>query len=284
MLALNQDFPLLLPTVLEHGAANFGTVPIVAHGQDDIVRTDYARSALRTRRLASSLARIGLKADQFAGSLAWNTHRHFELFYAVSGIGAVLHTANPRLPPEQIAYTINFTGYRVLFIDLETLALAEALAPRLEQVEQYVVMTPRASMPVTNLPGLLCYEDLIDAGDDGFNWPDLDERSACALCFTSGTTGAPKGALYSHRGTVLSALSTGAGNGWGLSADDAIIAIPGFFHCNGWAVPFFGPMYGAKLVMPGRRMDTPFLHRLIVDEGVTAGPGVPTIWLSILEY
>jgi fatty-acyl-CoA synthase len=139
-------------------------------------------------------------------------------------------------------------------------------------------------MPATNLPEVICLEDLIDAGDPGFNWPVLDERTACVLCFTSGTTGDPKGALYGHRGTVLSAMSTGAGNGWALSADDAIIAIPGFFHCNGWAVPFFGPMYGAKLVLPGRRADTAWLHRLIVEEDVTAGPGVPTIWLAMMEH
>jgi fatty-acyl-CoA synthase len=139
-------------------------------------------------------------------------------------------------------------------------------------------------MPTTVLPNVSCYEDLIDAGDADFVWPVLDERSACLLCFTSGTTGDPKGALYSHRGTVLSAMSTGAGNGWSLSADDAILAIPGFFHCNGWAVPFFGPMYGAKLVLPGRRADTAWLHQLIVDEGITVGPGVPTIWLSMLEH
>jgi len=284
MLGLNQDFPLLLSGVLEHGAANFAAVPVVSYGPNEAVRTDYARTAIRARRLAGSLRGLGLGPEVFAGSLAWNSHRHLELFYGMSGIGAVLHTANPRLPPEHIAYTINFTGYRTLFIDLDTLALAETLASRLETVQQVIVMAPRDSMPATNLPGVICYEDLIDAGDTDFAWPSFDERSACLLCFTSGTTGAPKGALYNHRGTVLSAMSTGAGNGWGLSADDGIIAIPGFFHCNGWAAPFFGPMYGAALVMPGRRMDTAWLHRLIVEEGVTAGPGVPTIWLSMLDH
>jgi fatty-acyl-CoA synthase len=284
MLGLNQDFPLLLSSVLEHGAANFADVPVVSINRDEHIRLDYRTASARARRLASGLRRLGFGPDTMAGSLAWNSHRHFELFYGVTGLGAVLHTANPRLPPAQIRYAINFSGYRTLFVDLDTIELAESLAPGLPSVRRYIVMAPRDSMPATSLPDVTCYEDLIDSGDPDFVWPALDERSACLLCFTSGTTGDPKGALYSHRGTVLSAMSTGAGNGWGLCADDAILAIPGFFHCNGWAVPFFGPMYGAKLVLPGRRADTEWLHRLIVDEGITAGPGVPTIWLSMLDH
>ena len=284
MLGLNQDYPLLLPTVLEHGATNFGTTEVVSHGRGESVRTDYARTAIRARRLADSLVRMGFGPDVFAGSLAWNSHRHLELFYGVSGIGATLHTANPRLAPDAVVYTINFTGYRTLFIDLDTLALAEELAPRLESVREYVIMAPRDAMPTTHLPGVICYEDLIDAGSPDFPWPVLDERTAALLCFTSGTTGAPKGALYSHRGTVINALSTGGGNDWGLSADDSILAVPGFFHCNGWAIPFFGPMYGAKMVIPGRLMDTAWLHRLIVEENVTVAPGVPTLWIPLQDY
>jgi acyl-CoA synthetase (AMP-forming)/AMP-acid ligase II len=284
LFGLNQDFPLLLSSVLEHGAANFGDVPIVSVNRDEHARLDYRTAAERARRLGSSLRRLGLGPDTMAGSLAWNSHRHFELFYGLTGLGAVLHTANPRLPPAQICYTINFAGYRTLFVDLDTIELAERLAPELTAVRQYVVMAPRGSVPTTNLPDVIYYEDLTDAGDQDFAWPTLDERTACLLCFTSGTTGDPKGALYSHRGTVLNAMSTGAGNGWGLSADDAILAIPGFFHCNGWAVPFFAPMFGAKLVMPGRRADTEWLYRLIVEEGITVGPGVPTIWLSMLDH
>ncbi len=284
MRGLNQDFPLLLSSVLEHGATNFGDVPLVSLGRDETARLNYRIVAARARSLASALRRLGHGPDTMAGSLAWNSHRHFELFYGVTGLGSVLHTANPRLPPAQICYTINFAGYDTLFIDLDTIELAKSLAPRLSEVRRYVVMASREAIPATNLPQVLCYEDLIASGDPDFAWPDLDERTACLLCFTSGTTGDPKGALYTHRGTVLSAMSTGAGNGWGLCADDAIIAIPGFFHCNGWAVPFFGPMYGTKLVLPGRRADTEWLYRLIVEEGITAGPGVPTIWLSMLDH
>lgn len=284
MLGLNLDYPLVLSTIIEHAAATFGDTELVSHGRAEATRSNYRDAARRSRRLASSLRRLGVEPGGFVGSLAWNTHRHFELFYGVGGIGGVLHTANPRLPPEQILYTINFTSYRTLFIDLDTLALAEQLAPRLETVDRFVLMASRNDMPATRLANVVCYEDLIEAGDPSFAWPELDERSACMLCFTSGTTGQPKGVLYSHRGTVLSALSTGGGNGWALSANDVVLGLPGFFHCNGWAVPFLAPMYGAKLVLPGRRADDAWLHCLIVDEGVTIGAAVPTIWLGLLEH
>jgi 3-(methylthio)propionyl---CoA ligase len=284
MLGLNLDYPLVLSTIIEHAAATFGDTELVSHGDAEATRSNYREAAQRSRRLASSLRSLGVQAGGLVGSLAWNTHRHFELFYGVSGIGGILHTANPRLPPEQILYTINFTGYRTLFIDVDTLALAERLAPRLETIDRFVLMTSRNDAPATSLANVSYYEDLIDAGDPSFTWPELDERSACMLCFTSGTTGQPKGVLYSHRGTVLSALSTGGGNGWALSANDVVLGLPGFFHCNGWAVPFLAPMYGAKLVLPGRRADDAWLHRLIVDEGVTIAAAVPTIWLGLLEH
>jgi acyl-CoA synthetase (AMP-forming)/AMP-acid ligase II len=284
MQGLNQDLPLLLSSVLEHGATTHGDVKVIGRYTNETVDTSYAVLESRARQLTSALVGLGYGPDRFVGSLAWNTHRHLELFYGVSGAGAALHTANPRLPPAQIAYAINFTGYQTLFIDADTLALAEQLAPRLPTVRRYVLMAPSGPLPPTSLPSLLSYEDLLASGDPGFAWPVLDERSACLLCFTSGTTGDPNGALYSHRGTVLNALSTGGGNAWGLSADDAIIAIPGFFHCNGWAVPFFGPMYGAKLVLPGRRADSGFMHDLIVAHGVTVAPGVPTIFLDLLRH
>ncbi|HVZ08917.1 AMP-binding protein [Rhodopila sp.] len=284
MLGLNLDCKLLLSTVIDHAAANYGDTEVVSCGRAETVRTNYRATAARARRLASALSHLGLGPGGFVGSLAWNTHRHFELFYGVSGCGGVLHTANPRLPPEQVLYAVNFTGYRTLFIDLDTVALAEQLAPGLETVSQFVVMAQRDAMPDTALPNVLCYEDLIDSGDPGYEWADLDERTACSLCFTSGTTGKPKGVLYSHRGNVLSALSSGGGNAWAVSADDAILGIPGFFHCNGWAVPFLAPMYGAKLVLPGRRADDEWLHRLIVDEGITVTAAVPTIFLGLLDH
>lgn len=284
MLGLNLDYPLLLSTVIEHAAATFGDTELVSCHQAETIRSNYREAAARSRRLASSLRRDGLINGGFVGSLAWNTQRHFELFYGVSGAGGVLHTANPRLPPEQILYTINFSGYRTLFIDADTVTLAEQLAPRLDSIERFIVMAARRDMPATSLRNVQCYEDLIGAGDEAFAWPALDERSACALCFTSGTTGQPKGVLYSHRGTVLSALSTGGGNGWALSANDTVLGIPGFFHCNGWAVPFLAPMFGTKLVLPGRRADSEWLHHVIVSENVSIAAAVPTIWLGLLEH
>ena len=284
MQGLHQHHPLLISAILEHAATNHADVALVSHSGGETVRTDYARLAARARRLASALAADGLGPDAFCGSLAWNTHRHLELFYATSGIGAVLHTANPRLAPVQIIYTINFTGYSTLFIDLDTVALAETIAPSLTTVRRYVIMTAREYMPPTSLPNAVCYEELLASGAAHFSWPMLDERTASTLCFTSGTTGDPKGALYSHRGIVLSALSSGGGNNWALSADDGILALPGFFHCNGWAIPFLAPMYGTRLVMPGRNMDTAFMHRLITEEDITVGPAVPTIWLQMLDY
>jgi 3-(methylthio)propionyl---CoA ligase len=284
MQGLHQDFPLLLSTVLDHAAANYADVQVVSHCAGEETRLTWRETAIRARCLASALRAEGVGEGQFVGSLAWNTHRHLELFYGVAGAGAALHTANPRLSSDNIAYSINFTCYTTLFIDPDTVALVESLAPRLEHVRRYVMMCARDRMPTTSLPNVVCYEDLIEAGDPAYTWPNLDERTACALCFTSGTTGLPKGALYTHRGIVLSALSTGGGNCWDLSADDCIIALPGYFHCNGWAIPFLAPMYGAKLVMPGRRMDTPFLHKLIMAEDVTVGPAVPTIWQDMLAH
>jgi len=202
MLGLNLDYPLLLSTIIDHAAASFGETEIVSCSRGETVRTNYRQAAERSRRLAASLQRLNLGSSGFVGSLAWNTRRHFELFYGASGAGLALHTANPRLPPGHIIYTINFTGYRTLFIDHDTVPLAEQLAPRLATVDRFIIMAAREDMPATSLSNVACYEDLIGEGDPGYAWPALDERSACALCFTSGTTGQPKGVLYSHRGTV----------------------------------------------------------------------------------
>jgi acyl-CoA synthetase (AMP-forming)/AMP-acid ligase II len=284
MLGLMQDHPLLLSSVLDHAERTYPDVEVISHNASGERRSTYAETATRARRLASSLMCLGIGYGGMVGSLAWNTHRLLELFYAAPGIGAVLHTANPRLSVEQIAYCINQAGYRHLFVDPESLDLAEQIAPLLSTVTEFVILADAADMPPTRLAGTICYEDLIEAGDADFAWPVFDERTASTLCFTSGTTGNPKGVLYSHRGTLLSALATSGGNGWAVSQFDSILAIAPFFHCNGWAMPFFAPMVGAKLVLPGRAMDNPHLHRLIVEEAITASAAVPTILLGLIEH
>jgi fatty-acyl-CoA synthase len=229
MQSLNQDLPLLLSSILEHGATTFGDVKVIGRYGGENMDYDYARLGARARQLASALQLLGYGSDRFLGSLAWNTHRHLELFYAATGVGATLHTANPRPPGGANRLRDQFLWLPNTVIDTDTLALAEQLTPQLETVRRYVVMAPAGALPQTSLPELLSYEDLLASGDAGFTWPALDERTVCLLCFTSGTTGAPKGALYSHRGTVLNALSTGGGNAWGSARTMRLLRFPGSF-------------------------------------------------------
>ncbi|HEY0301769.1 MAG TPA: AMP-binding protein, partial [Rhizomicrobium sp.] len=284
MLGLVQHQPLMLIAFLEHAAQNYPDVCVVERDGDRTMRTSYRETAARTRRLASGLLKRGIAPGDLVGSLAWSTQRHFELLYAVPGIGATLHTANPRLSDDHISYSIHHARERVLFVDRECVVQAERLAPRLPNVVTYVVMADRSEVPSANLPGLVYFDDIVADGDDSFEWPQFDERTASTVCFTSGTTGDPKGAVYSHRGSYLSTLAIAAPNVWGVGSDDAIIATAAFFHCNGWGAPYLAPMAGAKLVLPGRDHDAASLRQLIVDEGVTVGPGVPTIWHGIAEH
>jgi fatty-acyl-CoA synthase len=204
--------------------------------------------------------------------------------YAVPGIGAALHTANPRLSTEHLVYTINHAGSTILFVDADCLNQIEELAPSLTSVETFVVMADRSDVRARRLPNVVYYEDLLREGDEQFQWPALDERTASTLCFTSGTTGDPKGILYSNRGSYLSSLAISAPNVWSLAAADAVIVIAPFFHCNGWGGPYIAPMNGARLVLPGRALDGASLQRLILQEGATVGPAVPTVWHAIAEH
>ena len=226
-----------------------------------------------------------MKPGERIGTLAWNDHRHLELYYAIAGSGMICHTINPRLYPEQVSYIVNHAEDRYLFVDPLVMPLVEKLWPTFEDVEGVVVMTDEAHMPPSELPNVICYETLIADESDEFEWPMFDENTASALCYTSGTTGNPKGVLYSHRSVVLHAYAGCLPDVLGFSGHDCALMVVPMFHVNGWGIPYSGIMVGAKIVMPGPKMaDGEALHALIAREQVTIASGVPTIWLALLAY
>jgi len=285
---LIMDLPLMISGAIEHAAAYHGETEIVARTiEGTIHRYTYAEAHARTKRLAKALRRLGLKPGDRVGSLAWSTHRHFEMFYGVSGSGAVLHPINPRLFPEQIVYIVNHAEDVWLFVDAATLPLVEAIAPRLMTVKGCVLMTDRSRMPArTTLDNLLCYDDLLEAETEDYAWPSFDERSASSICYTSGTTGDPKGVVYSHRSSVLVSLLftewvyRGAANG----SMEALMSLAPMFHANGWYFPYVAPITGSKLVLPGRNYEPHMLYELFEGERVTITCGVPTMWLILIDW
>ncbi|MSO76399.1 MAG: long-chain-fatty-acid--CoA ligase [Alphaproteobacteria bacterium] len=280
MLGLMQDHSLAVGSVLPFAERQFGHVEVVSGA----TRLTYGSLAGRVRRLAAGLVALGVRPGDMVTTLAWNTHRQLELFHATAALGAVLHTANPRLGPDQLAYTIGHAGSGLLFADLDGLALCEPIADRLTRIKGTVLLCDPAAMPAAcRLPDPISYDALLEAADAPLP-PPPDERAAAYLCYTSGTTGLPKGALYSHRACMLSSLSLMQPNGWNLGADDVVLAVPPLFHCVGWGVPFMAPMVGAKLVLPGRDLDPARLLDLIEGEGVTMSLGVPTIWQGLLDH
>lgn len=285
MFGLVQHHPLLLSSTLRHGAECYGDREIVSHDSGGETRLTYVEADARARRLASSLGEIGIRPGGMAGGLAWTTHRYLELFHAVPGIGAVLHTANPRQPARLLAAAIRQCGYETLFIDADTADLAAEILPLAPDLKRFVMLADKAATAdLPPLPGLHWQEDLIAAGDPAFAWPEFDERTASTLCFTSGTTGEPKGALYSHRGTMLNVLAEASPNALGFSAKDTALAISPFFHCNGWGLPYLAPMTGASLVLPGRDLTPAHIQSLIRQEGVTFAGAVPTVWIDVIRH
>jgi 3-(methylthio)propionyl---CoA ligase len=286
MNGLMMDVPLLVSHLIEHADRHHGDAEIVSRRvEGDIHRYTYRDAHRRARQLANALKRLGAKRGDRIASLAWNGHRHFELFFATSGAGMVMHTVNPRLFPEQIAWIANDAQDTFLFVDLTFMPLVEKLRPAMKTLQGVVLMTDRAHMPAaTGVRDLLCFEDLVAAESDDFAWPVLDENSASGLCYTSGTTGNPKGALFSHRSTVLHAYGTCLPDVMGLSALDSVLAVVPMFHANAWGIPYSAPMVGAKLVFPGAALDGKSLHELFEHEKVTFSAGVPTVWLGLLQY
>jgi acyl-CoA synthetase (AMP-forming)/AMP-acid ligase II len=281
MLGLMSERPLLISSIITHAATYHGDVQIVSRTvEGPIHRYTYRDAESRSKQLARALLRLGIEPGDRVATLAWNTFRHFELYYAISGIGAVCHTINPRLFDDQIVYIVNHAADRLLFVDTTFLPLVERLAPRLPSDCRIVLMTDAENMPSTKLPVLPCYEQLIEAEDADFTWPEFDERTAASLCYTSGTTGHPKGALYSHRSTVLHAFGISLPDAISISAADVVCPVVPLFHACGWGIPHAVPMNGAKLVLPGPRLDGASLHELFEAEGVTYALGVPTVWLG----
>ncbi len=287
MLGLMQTRPLMISSIIQHAARNHASTEIVSMtAEAGLHRITYGEIERRMRRLVRALQRLGVKEGDRVGTLAWNGYRHLEAYYAAPGMGAMYHTINPRLGVEDVSYIIEDAGDAVLFADVSFAPLIEALAPRIA-VPHIVMMTDPANMPdLTLAPGqtLHCYETLLAEADEDYTWPEFDELTAAGLCYTSGTTGRPKGVLYSHRSTVLHAYAVNQADVFGLRASDRVMPVVPMFHVNAWGCPFAAPMAGASLILPGRHLDGASLTTLMNQERVTISAGVPTIWLGLLAH
>ena len=286
MHGLMMDTPLLISSIAEHAEKFHGDREIVSVTMDNPRhRYTMRESVQRARKVASALDKLGLEQGDRVATIAWNDYRHLEIYYGISGAGYVCHTVNPRLFPEQLIFIINHAEDRWIFTDLMFVPLLEKLLPQIPNVEGFVVMTDEANMPETSLPNAVCYETLLAQESGDYVWPQLDERTASALCYTSGTTGDPKGVLFDHRSTVLHAYAGIAPDVLNLSSTDVVLPVVPLFHVNAWGVPYSTLMVGSKLVFPGPKMgDGEALYELIESENVNLALGVPTVWLALLQY
>jgi len=285
MLGLMQERPLMISDLIEFAAVNHPDEEIVSRTvEGPIHRYTYKECAARSRQLAKALDKLGVQQGDCMGTMAWNGYRHVEIYYGVSGLGAICHTINPRLFPEQIIYILNHAEDKYIFTDLTFVPLFDKLAEHLPKVKGYIIMADEEHMPETSLPNVICYESLMATADDDYQWPTFDERTASSLCYTSGTTGNPKGVSYSHRSTVLHSYAVCTPDGLGLSNAETILPVVPMFHVNAWGIPYASAMCGAKMVMPGPQMDGKSLYELMESEGVTISAGVPTIWMMLLAY
>ncbi|MCZ6526841.1 MAG: long-chain-fatty-acid--CoA ligase [Gammaproteobacteria bacterium] len=286
MHGLMMNSPLTITSIMKHADRNHPDSEIVSVTVDNPRhRYTYREAFIRTRKLACALSQYGIKPDDRIGTLAWNDYRHFELYYAVSGVGAITHMINPRLSHDQITFIINHAEDRLIFVDPLIVPVLEKIIDAIKNVEAFVILTDMAHMPETSLVNVKCYESFIGDGAEDFEWPEFDENTASSLCYTSGTTGYPKGVLYSHRAIVLHSLAEIAPDVFNLSIREVIMPVVPMFHVNAWGIPYAAPIVGAKLVFPGAKMgDGETLQALIEEEGVTFSAGVPTVWLMLLNY
>jgi acyl-CoA synthetase (AMP-forming)/AMP-acid ligase II len=286
MLGLMQNRPLLISTVIEHAEKFHSTAEIVSRTcEGPIHRCTYGDISRRSKQLANALIGLGVQPGDRIASLAWNGYRHMEMYFGVSGMGAVLHTINPRLFPEQIEYIANHAEDQYLFFDLTFLPAVEKLAAAMKTVKGFVLMTDKAHMPTSiAIPDLICYEDLIGEQSADYDWPTFDENTASSLCYTSGTTGNPKGVMYSHRSSLLHSMLACSVDGLSLGANDSALLVVPMFHVNAWGMPYAGALCGAKLVMPGPGLDGKNVYELMRDEKVTLALGVPTVWLMLFQH
>jgi fatty-acyl-CoA synthase len=285
MLGLMQDWPLLCHRILDHAALNHAGRAVISRSvEGSIHTTNYAEVRARALRVSQRLDRDGIKLGDRVATLAWNSWRHLEVWYGIMGIGAVYHTVNPRLFPEQISWIVNHAEDRVMIVDLTFLPIVEKLAAQLKPIERYVVLTDAAHMPATALKNAVPYEEWIAEVDGDFVWKTFDENTAAGMCYTSGTTGNPKGVLYSHRSNVLHSMIAAQADTMGVSSRDVIMPVVPMFHANCWGLALTSPMIGAAMVMPGAKLDGPSIYELLDKYRVTFSAAVPTIWLMLLQH
>ena len=276
--------PLLISSLIKHAAQYHGNTPIISVETDgSVTETNWRATEANARKLASALAWLGLGQGERCATIAWNNRRHLEIYFGVAGAGFVCHTINPRLFPEQLIYIINHAEDKVLFLDKTFIPAAAKLREHLKTVEHYIYMGPRDDEVAATLEGVLFYDELLSAESDDYVWPDLDERSPSSLCYTSGTTGHPKGVQYTHRSNVLHSMGGNQPDGLALSAKDTVMAVVPMFHANAWGVPYVAASVGCKVVLPGPHLDGESLVRLIDTYKVSTALGVPTIWMMLLN-